>query len=193
MAESHKDLPVVTFASDVEWEAWLREHGEVSGAIWVKFAKKGNSESSLTKVEAVRTALCWGWIDGQLGSWDEAWFITRFTRRGPRSNWSQVNVGHVEDLERLGRMQAQGRAQVDQAKADGRWESAYSPPSSKRVPPELQAALDESPCAWAAFEALNSANRFAMCYRIEVAKRQETKLRHAASFVVMLEEGKQNH
>ena len=193
MTETHKDLPVVPFASDAEWESWLRVNGETSAGLWIKFAKKGNKESTLTKVEAVRTALCWGWIDGQLGSWDEAWFITRFTRRSARSKWSQVNVNHVAELEADGRMQEQGRALVDQAKADGRWDAAYSAASSKHVPPELQAALDENPVAAKAFAALDAANRYAMCYRIETAKRADTKLRNAAKFVTMLERGESIH
>ncbi|MEZ4588674.1 MAG: YdeI/OmpD-associated family protein [Gemmatimonadales bacterium] len=193
MTETHKDLPVIAFASDCEWEGWLRAHGDSSGGLWVKFAKKGNDASSLTKTEAIRTALCWGWIDGQLGSWDEAWFITRFTRRGPRSKWSQVNVKHVEELEAEGRMQQQGSAQVDQAKADGRWDAAYSSVASKQVPPELQALLDANPSAAAAFDSLDSANRYAMCYRIETAKRPDTKLRNAAKFVAMLERGERLH
>lgn len=193
MTEMHKDLPVIAFASDRDWEAWLREHGDSSGGLWVKFAKKGNDASNLTKTEAIRTALCWGWIDGQLGSWDEAWFITRFTQRGPRSKWSQVNTQHVAELEGEGRMMQQGRAQVERAKADGRWEAAYSSLRSKQVPPELQAALDANPRAATAFDTLDSANRYAMCHRIETAKRQETKLRNAAKFVAMLERGERLH
>lgn len=192
-AEMHKDLPVVEFASDREWHAWLREHGEHVGGVWVKFAKKGNDASTLTKTEAIRTALCWGWIDSRIGSWDEAWFITRFTPRGSRSTWSQINVQHVVELEAEGRMQQQGRAHVDQAKADGRWAAAYSPVGSRQVPPELQAALGASPRAAAAFDALDSANRYAMCYRVETAKRQDTKLRNAAKFVAMLERGERIH
>lgn len=193
MAERYKDLPVIAFASDREWEAWLREQGDGPGGVWVKFAKKGNDASALTKTEAIRTALCWGWIDGQIGSWDEAWFITRFTPRGPRSKWSQINVQHVAELETEGRMQPQGRAHVDRAKADGRWAAAYSSAGSRQVPPELQAALDASPRAAAAFEALDSANRFAMCYRVQTAKREDTRLRNAAKFVAMLERGERIH
>jgi uncharacterized protein YdeI (YjbR/CyaY-like superfamily) len=191
--ERYKNLPVIAFGDDAAWEAWLREHGSSSPGLWVKFAKKGNDASTLTKTEAIRTALCWGWIDGQLGSWDDAWFITRFTPRGAKSKWSQVNVRHVEELAAQGRVRAAGQAQIDAAKRDGRWDAAYSPASSRQVPPELQAALDESPAAARAFAALDSANRFAMCYRIETAKRRETKLRNAAKFVDMLERGDKLH
>jgi uncharacterized protein YdeI (YjbR/CyaY-like superfamily) len=193
MSQVRKDLPVITFASDAEWDAWLRKNCADSKGLWVMFAKKGNDESSLTKTEAIRTALCWGWIDGQIGSWDESWYVTRFTRRGPRSKWSKINVGHVEQLEAEGRMQKPGMAQVEAAKADGRWESAYSSAGSKQVPPELQTALDANPAAAAAFAALDSANRYAMCYRVETAKRAETKLRNAEKFVAMLERGETIH
>jgi uncharacterized protein YdeI (YjbR/CyaY-like superfamily) len=189
MPETHKDLPVIPFRDDSAWEAWLRKNGSSSKGLWVKFAKKGNDASTLTKVEAIHTALCWGWIDGQLGSWDDDWFITRFTPRGPRSKWSQINVKHVEELLADGRIHPAGQAQIDAAKSDGRWDAAYSSASSKQVPPELQAALDASPKAARAFAELDSANRFAMCYRIETAKRADTKLRNAAKFVDMLERG----
>jgi uncharacterized protein YdeI (YjbR/CyaY-like superfamily) len=193
MSDMHKDLPVIAFASDDEWGAWLRANWDSSTGLWVKFAKKGNDASTLTKVAAIRTALCWGWIDGQLGSWDESWFITRFTPRGARSKWSRVNVQHVTELEAEGRIEPPGRAQVDAARADGRWDAAYSSASSRQVPPELQAALDASPAAAAAFAELDAANRYAMCYRIETAKREDTKLRNAAKFVAMLERGERIH
>jgi uncharacterized protein YdeI (YjbR/CyaY-like superfamily) len=184
---------VIAFASDAEWDAWLQQNSADSAGLWVMFAKKGNDESSLTKTEAIRTAICWGWIDGQIGSWDESWYVTRFTRRGARSKWSKVNVGHVKELEAAGRMQKPGIAQVEAARADGRWEAAYSSAGSKSVPPELQAALDTNPAAAAAFAALDSANRYSMCYRVETAKRAETKQRNAEKFVAMLERGETIH
>jgi len=165
----------------------------VSAGLWAKFARKGNAVPSLTKVEAIRTALCWGWIDGQVGSWDDAWFITRFTRRDPRSKWSQINVGHVTELEAEGRMRKPGITQVESAKADGRWQAAYAPASNKEIPPELQDAIDANPTAAEAFAALDSANRFAIRYRIESARRQDTKDRNVAKFIGMLERGERIH
>jgi uncharacterized protein YdeI (YjbR/CyaY-like superfamily) len=193
MSEMHKGLPVISFASDAEWDAWLRENSADSAGLWVMIAKKGNDESSLTKTEAIRTALCWGWIDGQIGALDESWYVTRFTRRGARSKWSKINVGHVEQLEAEGRMQKPGIAQVEAARADGRWEAAYSSAGSKNIPPELQTALDANPAAAAAFAALDSANRYAMTYRVESAKRAETKQRNVEKFIAMLERGETIH
>ena len=193
MSQMRNGLPVIAFASDAEWDAWLRKHSANSAGLWVMLAKKGNDESGLTKTEAIRTALCWGWIDGQIGSWDESWYVTRFTRRGARSKWSKNNVAHVEQLEAEGRMQKPGMAQVEAARADGRWEAAYASAGSKNVPPELQTALDANPAAAAAFAALDSANRYAMCYRVENAKRAETKQRNVEKFVAMLERGETIH
>jgi uncharacterized protein YdeI (YjbR/CyaY-like superfamily) len=193
MSQLRDGLPVIAFESDAEWDSWLRENSADSKGLWLKLAKKGNDESSLTKTEAIRTAICWGWIDGQLGAMDESWYLTRFTRRGAKSKWSKINVGHVEELEAEGRMQAPGIAQVEAARADGRWDAAYSSVGSKTVPPELQTALDANPTAAAAFAKLDSANRYAMCYRIETAKRAETKQRNAEKFIAMLERGETIH
>jgi uncharacterized protein YdeI (YjbR/CyaY-like superfamily) len=193
MSETCKGLPVIPFPSDEAWEAWLADNGASSDGLWLKFAKQGNATPSVGKIETIRTALCWGWIDGQLGAWDDEWFVTRFTPRGARSKWSKINVQHVAELETEGRIQPPGQAQIDAAKTDGRWEAAYSSAKSKAVPPELQAALDASPVAAAAFAELDSANRYAMCYRVETAKREDTKLRNAAKFVGMLERGERIH
>jgi uncharacterized protein YdeI (YjbR/CyaY-like superfamily) len=193
MPEILKGLPVIAFRSDKAWESWLGKNGATSDGLWVKFAKKGNATPSVSKVEAIRTALCWGWIDGQLGTWDDEWFVTRFTPRRARSKWSKINIQHVVELEAEGRIRPAGKTQIDAAKADGRWDAAYSSAKRMKVPPELKAALEESPAAAKAFAQLDSANRYAMCYRIETAKREETKLRNAAKFVAMLECGERIH
>ena len=187
--EEKSGLPVIAFADDAGWDAWLRQHHASARGVWVKFAKQGAGRATVSKQEAIRTALCWGWIDGQIGAWDDAWFVTRFTKRGPRSRWSKINVGHVEELTAQGRMRPSGQAQVDAARADGRWDAAYSSSASRTVPPELQAALDADPAAAEAFARLDSANRYAMCYRVENARRAETRRRHVETFVGMLRRG----
>lgn len=191
--EEKGGLPVLAFDDDAAWEAWLAEHHASAAGVWVKIAKKASGVVTVTKVEAIRTALCWGWIDGQIGRWDEQYSVSRFTPRRARSNWSQINVRHVEELTAQGRMQPAGLAHVEAAKADGRWEAAYASSATMVVPPELQAELDRSPAAAAAWEQLSQANRFAMYHRIANAKRQETKLRNAEKFARMLERGEKLH
>lgn len=191
--EEKAGLPVLAFEHDAAWEAWLAEHHASAPGLWVKIAKKASGLVTVTKVEAVRTALCWGWIDGQLGRWDDDYAVTRFTPRRARSNWSQVNVRHVSELLEAGRMQPAGLAHVEAAQADGRWEAAYASGSTMQVPPELQAELDRSPAAAAAWAALDKANQFAMYHRIATAKRTETKLRNADKFARMLERGETIH
>lgn len=190
LAPSPDGHVVLKFKSEIEFDVWLEEnHGEVD-AIWIQMAKAKSGHTSLTWAKAVPVALSHGWIDGQARRVDDDWYLQRFTPRRARSNWSQVNVAHAERLIAEGRMRPWGMEQVDRAKADGRWDAAYQASSSREVPLELQKALDASPAAAAAFEGLDSRNRFAMVHRIQTAKRQETRERNAAKFVEMLERGK---
>ncbi|MCW2920681.1 MAG: hypothetical protein JWL76_555 [Thermoleophilia bacterium] len=182
------DLPIETFEDAAAFERWLRAHHDTAAGVWIQMAKKSSGIASIDWAAAVPVALCWGWIDGQRRSMDETWFLQRFTPRRPRSVWSKINVEHVERLIAEGRMQPAGLAQVEAAKADGRWDAAYSI-SGNEVPPELQAALDANPAAAAAFAELNKANRFAMCFRVQSAKRADTKARRVAQFLDLLERG----
>ncbi len=187
------DLPVLAFASAAELEAWLDEHHETAPGLWLKLAKKGSGIPTVTYAEAVDLALCVGWIDGQSKGIDETWFRQRLTPRRPRSVWSKVNREKVARLEADGRMRPAGRREVERAKADGRWDAAYDPPSTATVPDDLRAALDASPTAAAAWDALNAANRYAMLNRVQTAKRAETRARRIAQFVGMLERGEKLH
>ena len=187
------DDPILTFASAAEWEAWLEASHASADGVWLKLAKKGSGIPSVTYAEALDAALCFGWIDGQKRSFDERWWLQRFTPRRPRSVWSQRNREHVERLTAEGRMRPAGQREVDAAKADGRWDAAYASPSTATVPADLQAALDADPAAAAFFATLNSANRYAILWRIETAKRPETRARRIATFVEMLREGRELH
>lgn len=181
--------PVIAFETPDAWEEWLaREHASQNG-VWVKIAKKATGIATVTHAEALDIALCYGWIDGQRKSFDEQWFIQRFTPRRARSNWSKVNRDKVAKLEAEGRMQPAGVREVERAKADGRWDAAYDPPSKASVPADLQQALDAHPAAAAAFATLNSQNRFAILYRVQEAKRPETRARRIEKFVAMLAAG----
>lgn len=184
------ELPVLIVADSDAWRDWLREHHETSQGIWLVLAKKGTTDpTTLTYDLALAEALCQGWIDGQVGRRDERTYVTRFTPRRARSQWSARNVGIVSTLISQGRMQPAGLRQVERAKADGRWNAAYSGPASQEMPADLDAALTASPQARAMFEILTSQNRFAVIYRVDSAKRPETRARRIEQFVAMLARG----
>jgi len=187
------DLPLLTFADRESLERWLDEQGEDSPGAWLRFAKQGASESTVSKSDAIDCALAYGWVDGQLGRVDAHYFKTRFTPRRPKSVWSQINRQRVERLEEAGRMHPRGRAQVDRAKADGRWAAAYAGQSSAAADADLDAALDAAPAARELFDALDSANRFAILYRVQRAKTPEKRAAKIAELVAMLRRGDTLH
>jgi uncharacterized protein YdeI (YjbR/CyaY-like superfamily) len=184
-----RDLPILTFASREDWVAWLEANHASQGGVWVKFAKKGSGVDTVTYAEAVEVALCYGWIDGQVRGLDASYYLQRFTPRRPRSSWSKVNVEKALALIERGEMKPAGLAEIERAKADGRWERAYDPPSKIAVPDDLRAALDENPKAAELFAKLDSTNRYAILYGIQNAKRLETRARRIAKFVDMLARG----
>jgi uncharacterized protein YdeI (YjbR/CyaY-like superfamily) len=183
------DLPEVPFASQSDFAAWLAEHDESSPGVWIKLAKKGSGIASVTYAEALDVALCHGWIDGQTRSIDDTWYLQKFTPRTARSKWSKRNVGKIAELTAAGRMRPRGIAEVERAKADGRWEAAYDSPANATVPDDLQAALDASPAALTMFGTLSSRNRYAILFRISDAKKPETRARRIDKFVQMLADG----
>ncbi|HEV3402004.1 MAG TPA: YdeI/OmpD-associated family protein [Acidimicrobiales bacterium] len=181
--------PVIGFDSQAAWEAWLAEHHATSDGVWVKMAKKASGIPTVTHPEALESALCYGWIDGQRNRFDDQWFVQRFTPRRPRSKWSKINRGKAEQLIRDGRMQPAGLREIERARADGRWDAAYDPPSVASVPADLQRALDENPAAAEFFATLNRQNRLVIIYQVQDAKRPDTRARRIAKFVDMLNEG----
>ena len=188
--ETGKDgKPVLAFASSEDWEAWLEREHAASDGVWIKFAKKGSGVASVAYPEAVEVALCYGWIDSQMQSLDERFYVQKFTPRRARSKWSRINRDKIEELTKAGRMKPAGLAEVGLAKADGRWEAAYASPSTVEVPPDLQQALDASPQAAEFWAGLNKANRYAIVYQLEDAKKPETRERRLAKFMAMLERG----
>jgi uncharacterized protein YdeI (YjbR/CyaY-like superfamily) len=188
--ESKQGRPIISFASREEWEAWLEAHHEGSGGIWMKIAKKDAGVETLRYPEALESALCYGWIDGQRVSLDDRFFLQKFTPRGPRSRWSRVNRDKVVELQRQGRMKPAGMAEVERARADGRWDAAYEGQRTATVPDDLQQALDANPAARTFFATLDSRNRYAILYRVQDAKRPETRARRIATFIDMLNEQK---
>lgn len=193
MTETPTDLPVIAFASESEFESWLAEHHESADGLWLKFARKASSIASIDYPQALDVALCYGWIDGQSKSLDEHYYLQRFTPRRPRSKWSKINREKVAKLIEQGRMQPAGMREIERAKADGRWDNAYDSPRTATVPDDLQARLDEHPKAKAFFEGLDSRNRYAILYRIQDAKRPETRARRIEQFVEMLKNGDKLH
>ena len=187
MSEERAGLPIIAFSNVAALERWLELQPETSPGLWVKLAKAGSGIASVSKSEAIDAALCHGWIDGQLDKYDSACWLVRFTPRTARSKWSQVNRARAAELLDAGRMRPSGLRQVEAAKADGRWDAAYAPASRAEVPPDLQAALDDSPGAAAFFGTLTGANRYAILYRIGAVKKPETRARKIASFIAMLE------
>jgi uncharacterized protein YdeI (YjbR/CyaY-like superfamily) len=177
-------LPVISFAALPDCEAWFAEHHADQRGLWLKIGKMGMA-TTVNYVEALDVALCYGWIDGQKRAYDATYWLQRFTPRGPRSKWSQINRDKVEALIAAGRMRPAGQAQVEAAKADGRWEAAYAGQKSATVPDDLAAALAADPEAEAFFETLTGANRYAILYRIDDAKKPETRAARIAKFVLM--------
>jgi uncharacterized protein YdeI (YjbR/CyaY-like superfamily) len=193
VADQQPDLPVEEFATAKAWERWLRAHHDTAPGLWLKIAKKGSGVTTVDITEAIEVALCYGWIDGVRHAHDDTYFRQRFTPRRPRSKWSQINRDRAEALIAAGRMQPAGQAQVDAAKADGRWEAAYAGARTIEVPDDLARALRRNAKARRAFETLDSTNRFAILYRIHDAKRPETRARRIEQFVTMLAEGRTLH
>jgi uncharacterized protein YdeI (YjbR/CyaY-like superfamily) len=187
------ELPILSFSSSREWEAWLGEHHESSGPVYVKIAKKGSGIESITQPEAVEVALCWGWIDSQGRRLDDEYWLLRLSRRTARSKWSKINTERASKLIDEGAMQPPGLREVERAKADGRWDAAYDSPRTATVPDDLRQALDRDPAARAFFAELDGANRYAILHRIQDAKRPETRVRRIEKFVAMLSEGKKIH
>ena len=184
------ELPIVPFASREAWEAWLEEEHATSEGLWLKIAKKGSGIESVTFVEALDVALCYGWIDSQRNGFDGRFYLQRFTPRKPRSKWSQVNRGKVAKLIEAGRMQPAGLREVERARADGRWDTAYEPQSAATMPEDLRRELERDEGTREFFETLDSTNRYAILYRIQDAKKPETRARRIAQYVEMLAEGK---
>ena len=177
------------FEDHKAWKKWLQLHHANTKVAWLRLGKKGSAEKAISYSEALEVALCFGWIDGQKKKFNEHQFLQRFTPRGPKSIWSKINTVKAHALIESGAMQAAGLAQVEQAKADGRWAAAYAGSKTIEVPADLQAALKTDPRAMAFFKTLNSQNRYAILFRIGNVKKAETRAKKIKSYVEMLRKG----
>ena len=184
---------ILSFRSSSEFRKWLAANHRISDGIWLRIFKKDSGESSVTYAEALDEALCFGWIDGQKQRHDEVSWRQRFTPRRPKSGWSKINTQHAERLIAAGRMKAAGRVQIDAAKKDGRWTAAYDSPSKATFPEDFLVALRRNKKAEAFFESLNKANRYAIAYRLQTAKKPETKQKRMEMILAMLAKGKAFH
>jgi uncharacterized protein YdeI (YjbR/CyaY-like superfamily) len=185
-------LPTLSFATADEFATWLAQN-RTSPGLWLKIAKKSAATPTLDYAGALEVALCWGWIDGQKKALDDTHWLQRFTPRSPRSRWSRINREKAEALISSGQMRPPGRAEVDKAKSDGRWDAAYEGQKSASVPDDLAAALAKDPAAQAFYEALDSRNRYAILYRIQDAKRPQTRAARIERYVEMLARGERIH
>lgn len=192
MNDTHKGLPILAFPNQAAFEAWLSAQASDHPGLWLKLAKKGSSLRSLSHSEMVDACLAHGWIDGLINARDEASYLIRCTPRKPRSKWSEINVGRAEALIAAGRMSPAGQAEVDRARADGRWAAAYPPASRMPIPPDLQAALDAEPAAAAGWASLDGANRYAVLYRLHDSK-PAARAAKLGALVLMLAEGRRIH
>jgi uncharacterized protein YdeI (YjbR/CyaY-like superfamily) len=181
------------FATPRAFEGWLRKNHASCGGLWLLIAKPGAERGTVTYAQALEVALCYGWIDGQKKALDAQHWLQRFTPRRPRSLWSKTNRAKAEALMREGRMQPSGVAEIERARADGRWDAAYDGARTAEVPPDLQAALDAQPEARAFFATLNAANRYAVLWRVQTAKKPETRARRIETLVAMLARGEKIH
>ncbi len=193
MGKAKRDLTVIAFKSQQAWDAWLTAQPAQSKGLWLKLAKKSSGIASVSKAETIDTALCHGWIDGQLDSFDDNYWLIRFTPRQSASKWSEKNRVRALQLVELKRMQPAGLNEIERAQKDGRWNAAYAPQSTAQVPDDLRAALAKNKRAKSFFETLDSTNRYAILHRIHDAKKPETRMARIEKYVTMLIERKTIH
>jgi uncharacterized protein YdeI (YjbR/CyaY-like superfamily) len=193
LPSSSAEPPIEEFRTRAAWEKWLeRRHGDDAG-VWIKFAKKGTGVTTVTYSEALEVALCYGWIDAQVKRFDEMYYLQRFTPRRTRSKWSKINRDSATRLIESGMMRPPGLAEVERAKADGRWDAAYDSSANAAVPEDFERALAHNKKAREFFAMLSSANRYAVLYRIQDAKRPDTRARRIKQLVEMLARGEKFH
>ena len=185
--------PTLTLTNQEAWEAWLEANGEAVPGVWLRIAKRSAEHATVSYAQALESALCFGWIDGQKQAENEHYWLQRFTPRTAKSIWSKINTAKAEALIAAGRMRPAGLRAIDQAKGDGRWEAAYSSASTSTVPDDLQQALDANPKAKQFFATLNGQNRYAILFRIQNVKKAETRAKKISQFIEMLNNGEKLH
>lgn len=183
------DLKIVSFTSVSKWELWLKENHTKSPGVWLRISKVGSPEKTVTYAEALDGALCYGWIDGRKEKFDEESWLQRFTPRRPKSIWSKRNIEHAERLVKARKMRAAGLQQIEEAKADGRWEAAYDSPGESKIPDDFLKALARNAKAKKFFKTLNKTNLYAIAWRLQTAKKPETREKRIKAIIEALEAG----
>lgn len=192
-SKSSAALPARSFEQQQEWAAWLKDNHDTASGVWLQLAKKGAGIQSVSYVEAVETALCFGWIDGQKQPHSEQYWLQKFTPRSDKSIWSKNNKEKALALIQAGKMKPAGHKEIERAKSDGRWDAAYDSAGTAVVPSDFQSALDGNTRAKNFFATLDSRNRYAVLFRIQTAKKTETRARRISQFVQMLERHEKVH
>jgi len=193
LVELHKETPVLLFKTATEWEEWLVKNHDTFPAVWIKFAKKDTGAVSVTYDEALEVALCYGWIDGLINAYDEKYYLTRFTPRKAKSVWSKRNVELVERLVREGRMHASGLQVIAEAKANGNWSLAYDSGGTMQMPEDFLQELAKDKKALEFFNTLTKTNTYAIAWRLQTAKRAETRQKRMETILAMLHRGEKFH
>jgi uncharacterized protein YdeI (YjbR/CyaY-like superfamily) len=187
------NLPIISFETPAEWAQWLAANHAESSGVWLRMFKKGTGISSINYAEALDEALCYGWIDGQKNKYDERSWLQRFTPRRAKSIWSKINTGHVERLVKAGKMQAAGMKEIEAAKRDGRWQKAYDSHKNMTLPEDFLNELEKDPPAKTFFETLNKTNLYAIAFRLQTAKKPETREKRMKQILEMLAKGEKFH
>ncbi len=184
-----KDYEIIPFKTAEEFRKWLHKNHDKVPGVWIRMYKKASGVPSIVHQDAIPEALCYGWIDGQSKAYDDVSWLQKFTPRGKRSLWSQINRRHIERLTKEGKMQPAGIAEVERAKADGRWDAAYAPPSEMEVPDDFVKEVSKHPKAFEFFNSLNKTNRFAIAFRLATVKKPETRKRRMEKLLEMMKKG----
>jgi uncharacterized protein YdeI (YjbR/CyaY-like superfamily) len=192
-ADQNKELPILSFETSKQWERWLAKNYNSLGGIWLRITKKNSGQQSVTYAEALDAALCYGWIDGQKKSNDDCSWLQKFTRRRPKSAWSKKNTEHVKRLTKAGKMKPAGLAAVEEAKKDGRWKAAYHSQSKSEIPEDFLKELSRNKKAQAFFNSLNKTNLYSVAYRLQTARKPETRKRRMKAILEMMANGKKFH
>jgi uncharacterized protein YdeI (YjbR/CyaY-like superfamily) len=187
------DSPIISFKTQKHWRTWLLKNYSKSGGVWLQFYKKSSGIKSLNYDQALEEALCFGWIDGQAKKYDEESYLQKFTPRRKGSIWSKRNTGKAEQFIKQGKMHPSGMAEIEKAKADGRWKRAYDSPSNMKIPGDFLNEISKKPQALAFFKTLNKTNVFSIVWRLQTAKKTETRQKRMEALIDMLEQKKKFH